>query len=140
MDSFSIRIAKYKNRKIYSNMVGISHAATALVAAEHVYILVLEMFLWTTPRGRKAFGLTADFAEKTKALAANQGLYNGFLAAGLAWGLIHPVPEFAKQLRLFFLSNVVVAGLYGGATASRRIWVVQMMPAVVSFGLVYAGL
>ncbi len=121
-------------------MVGLSHAATALVAAEHVYILVLEMFLWTTPRGRKAFGLTADFAQKTKALAANQGLYNGFLAAGLVWGLIHPVPEFAEQLRLFFLSNVVVAGLYGGATASRRIWVVQMMPAIVSFSLVYAGL
>lgn len=121
-------------------MVGLSEIATGLVAAEHVYILVLEMFLWTKPRGRKAFNLTAEFAEKSKALAANQGLYNGFLAAGLAWGLLHPVPEFARQLRFFFLSNVVVAGAYGGATASRKIWTIQMLPGLVSFALVYFGL
>ncbi|KAJ3472273.1 hypothetical protein NLG97_g11130 [Lecanicillium saksenae] len=121
-------------------MVSLSQIATGLVAAEHVYILVLEMFLWTTPRGLKAFKLDKEFAVKSKALAANQGLYNGFLAAGLAWGLLHPVPEFAQQLRLFFLSNVVVAGAYGGATATPRIWTVQMMPGLVSFALTYFGL
>jgi uncharacterized membrane protein len=109
------------------------------VALLHVYILVLEMFLWTTPRGRKAFGLTADFAEKTRALAANQGLYNGFLAAGLAWGLLHPVSEFAAQIRLFFLSCVVVAGIYGGVLVGRRILFVQALPATVSIVLLLAG-
>jgi len=113
----------------------ISAVATALMAILHVYILVLEMFLWTTPRGRRVFRLTPEFAQQTRALAANQGLYNGFLAAGLVWGLTHPVAEFAAQIRLFFLGCVVVAGAYGGATASRKIWVVQMAPAVVSLGL-----
>ncbi|KAH8647973.1 integral membrane protein [Xylariales sp. PMI_506] len=113
-------------------MAFLSATATALVALLHVYILVLEMFLWTTARGRRAFKLTADFAEKTKALAANQGLYNGFLAAGLGWGLIHPIPEFAKQIRLFFLACVMVAGLYGGATVNRRILFIQTVPALAS--------
>lgn len=121
-------------------MVSLSHIATGLIAAEHVYILVLEMFLWNTPKGRKTFKLDKDFAEKSKALAANQGLYNGFLAAGLAWGLVHPSPEFAQQLRLFFLSNVVIAGAYGGATATPRIWTVQMLPGLVGFGLTFFGL
>ncbi|KAL3963550.1 hypothetical protein ACCO45_000554 [Purpureocillium lilacinum] len=88
----------------------ISAVATALMAILHVYILVLEMFLWTTPRGRRAFRLTPEFAQQTRALAANQGLYNGFLAAGLVWGLTHPVAEFSAQIRLFFLGCVVVAG------------------------------
>ncbi|KAL6884799.1 DNA glycosylase [Trichoderma longibrachiatum] len=98
-----------------------SKLATGAVGAIHIYIVVLEMFLWDTPRGHKAFKLAPDFATKTKVLAANQGLYNGFLAAGLFWGLGHPVEEFAAQIRLFFLGCVGVAGVYGAATASRKI-------------------
>ena len=104
----------------------------ALVALLHVYILVLEMFLWTAPQGRKAFGTTLEFAEQTKVLAANQGLYNGFLAAGLIWSLLHPAPEFAWQIAIFFLACVAVAGIYGGATASRKIIFVQSVPAVIA--------
>lgn len=104
----------------------------ALVALLHVYILILEMFLWTGPRGQKAFGLTPEFAQQTKALAANQGLYNGFLAAGLIWSLVHPLPEFAWQIALFFLACVAVAGIYGAATASRKILFIQTLPAVVA--------
>ncbi|TDZ37346.1 Uncharacterized protein C8035_v007043 [Colletotrichum spinosum] len=117
----------------------IGATATGLMAGLHGYILVLEMFLWTSPRGRKAFRLTADFAEKTKTLAANQGLYNGFLAAGLVWGLVHPVPEFADQIRLFFLGCIVVAGAYGGATANPRILFIQAVPAVASIAAVLSG-
>jgi len=102
------------------------------VAILHIYILVLEMFLWTGPRGRKAFKLTPEYAAQTKVLAANQGLYNGFLAAGLIWGLGHPVPEFAWQIQLFFLGCVAVAGVYGAATAARKIFFVQTVPAVVA--------
>ena len=101
------------------------------IALLHVYILVLEMFLWTTPRARKAFGLSADFAAQTKSLAANQGLYNGFLAAGLIWSLLHPVPEFAWQIAMFFLACVAVAGIYGAATAKRSILFIQTVPAVI---------
>ncbi|MEP3436908.1 MAG: DUF1304 domain-containing protein [Hoeflea sp.] len=104
----------------------------ALIALEHVYILVLEMILWTTPRGMKAFGLKPDQAAQTRVMAANQGLYNGFLAAGLIWSLIHPDAAVAFQLKLFFLGCVVVAGLYGGATASRKIFVIQALPAAIA--------
>ena len=106
--------------------------AVALVAIEHVYILVLEMFLWTTPRGRRAFDLTPEFAQATRAMAANQGLYNGFLAAGLAWGLI----EGDTRVQLFFLGCVVVAGVFGAATASRKIFWLQAAPAIVAMALV----
>ena len=92
---------------------------TGLVALIHVYIVILEMVLWTTPRGRAAFGMTEDFANQTKVLAANQGLYNGFLVAGLAWGLWLGTAGF--PVKLFFLGCVLVAGLFGAATASRRI-------------------
>ncbi len=104
----------------------------ALIALEHVYILILEMVLWTAPMGRKAFGMTEDQAQATKVLAANQGLYNGFLAAGLFWSLIHSDPGFAFQIKLFFLGAVVIAGLYGGATASRKIFVIQALPAAIA--------
>lgn len=104
----------------------------ALVALLHLYILVLEMFLWTSPRGRKAFALTPEFAEQTKVLAANQGLYNGFLAAGLIWGLVQPDPVFAWQIQLFFLACVATAGIFGAATASRRILFIQTVPAVIA--------
>ena len=107
-----------------------ANIVVALVALLHVYILVLEMFLWTTPRGRKAFGLTPEFAEATKVLAANQGLYNGFLAAGLFWGLWPGASGHA--VKVFFLLCVLVAGLYGAATASRRILFVQAVPAAIA--------
>jgi putative membrane protein len=99
----------------------------ALVALIHAYILVLEMFLWTAPRTRAAFGLSAEFAEQTRALAANQGLYNGFLAAGLVWGLVGSRPA-----EIFFLCCVIVAGGYGAATATRRILFVQALPAALA--------
>jgi putative membrane protein len=113
----------------------IAKVLVALVAAEHIYILVLEMFLWTTPRTRASFGMSAEQAEQTKVLAANQGLYNGLLAAGLIWALVAPV-TYATQLALFFLACVLVAGLYGGATANRRIWFVQALPAAVALAVV----
>jgi putative membrane protein len=110
----------------------ISTILVALVALEHVYILYLEMFTWTTPRTMKTFGTTPDFAQASKALAANQGLYNGFLAAGLAWSVIQPDAVFAHQLRLFFLLCVIVAAVYGGLTAKRSILYVQGGPALIA--------
>ena len=102
----------------------------ALVAIEHVYILVLEMFLWTEPRGMNAFGLTPEFAEQTKVLAANQGLYNGFLAAGLFWGLLRKQDGVPTQI--FFLICVVVAGVFGAITAKPSILYIQAMPAALA--------
>ncbi|MEM7051575.1 MAG: DUF1304 domain-containing protein [Acidobacteriota bacterium] len=107
-------------------------ALVALVAIEHLYFLVLEMFQWTSPRGRRIFGTTREFAEASKALAANQGLYNGFLAAGLIWGLLHPSPAVGAQIQLFFLACVVVAAIFGGATVNRRILFVQGLPALLA--------
>lgn len=101
----------------------------ALVALLHVYILVLEMFLWDKPAGRKVFALTPEFAQATKVLAANQGLYNGFLAAGLFWGL--SLGAAGMGVKVFFLVCVLVAGLYGAATASRKILFIQGLPAVL---------
>ncbi|WP_200803384.1 DUF1304 domain-containing protein [Pseudacidovorax sp. RU35E] len=110
---------------------------TALVALIHVYILVLEMFFWDTPRGHKAFGLTPDFARATRVLAANQGLYNGFLAAGLSWGLWLGAAGIA--VKLFFLACVAVAGLYGAATSSRKILFVQTVPALLAMAALLLG-
>ena len=101
-----------------------------LVALIHVYIVILEMVWWDTPRGHKAFGLTPDFAARTKVLAANQGLYNGFLVAGLVWGLWLGAEGFA--IKLFFLACVLVAGLFGAATASRKILYIQALPAALA--------
>lgn len=106
------------------------------IAVLHVYILILEMFLWTTPRGHKAFGLAPDFALQTKALAANQGLYNGFLAAGLIWGLLYPQAMIGAQIQVFFLVCVAVAGLYGAATAKRSILFIQTVPAIFALALI----
>ncbi len=106
-----------------------------LVALIHAYILVLEMFLWQTPRGLKAFGTTPDQAAAMATLAANQGLYNGFLAAGLGLSLVLPEPS-AFYFKVFFLGCVIVAGLYGGLTVSRRILVVQALPAALALGAV----
>jgi putative membrane protein len=106
----------------------------ALIALLHVYILVLEMFLWDKPAGLRAFGLTQEAATASKVLAANQGLYNGFLAAGLFWGLI--LGASGTGVKLFFLCCVLVAGLYGAATASRKILFVQAVPAAIGLVLV----
>jgi putative membrane protein len=107
---------------------------TALVALLHVSFLVLEMFLWTKPAGRKAFGLSAAQAESTKVMAANQGLYNGFLAAGLLWGLY--MDAAGTSVKLFFLGCVLIAGVFGAATVSRKIFFVQGLPAVIGIALV----
>ncbi|MEV0351307.1 DUF1304 domain-containing protein [Nonomuraea sp. NPDC050680] len=109
--------------------------AVVVIALLHAYILVLEMFLWTSPRARAAFGTTEEFAASTRVLAGNQGLYNGFLAAGLLWGAFAPDPV-GFQVRIFFLACVIVAGLYGAATASRKILFVQTVPALVALTLV----
>jgi len=114
--------------------------AVSLVAALHTYILILECFLWATPRGRKIFGTTAAFAQQSRVLAANQGLYNGFLAAGLIWGVLHPDQGFGRQIELFFLGCVVVAGVVGAVTTGKgRLAVVQSLPGVVAVGFVLFG-
>jgi putative membrane protein len=110
----------------------IADILVALVALLHLYFLVLEMFLWDKPVGLRAFGQTLEAARASKVLAANQGLYNGFLAAGLVWGLI----AGDGAVKVFFLSCVLVAGLFGAATASRKILFVQALPAAIALALV----
>jgi putative membrane protein len=122
------------NSKDRSMLTTVANVFVALMALLHVYILVLEMFLWTTRRGRRAFGTTAEFAEASKVLAANQGLYNGFLAAGLAWGLY--LGAEGHGIKLFFLGCILVAGLYGGLTATRKILFIQAIPAAIGIALV----
>ncbi len=110
----------------------LAHLLTGLVAVIHIYILWLEMFAWTT-RGRKVFKtLPQDLFEPTRVLAANQGLYNGFLAAGLTWTFFISDPEWQIRVRLFFLVCVAVAGLYGAYSADRKILMVQTVPAVLA--------
>ncbi len=103
---------------------------TGVVALIHLYILVLEMFLWDKPQGMKAFGTTASFAAESKTLAANQGLYNGFLAAGLIWGIA--LGEPGDPVKIFFLLCVAVAGVFGAVTVSRKILFVQTLPALIA--------
>jgi putative membrane protein len=107
----------------------------AVIALLHLYFLVLEMFLWTHPIGLRVFGQTAESAEASKVLAANQGLYNGFLAAGLVWGLW--LGEAGFQVKLFFLACVLIAGIYGGITAKRKILYVQALPAAIAIFLLH---
>jgi putative membrane protein len=116
----------------------LADALVIVVALEHVWFLVLEMFLWTKPLGLRTFRQTEDRARASASLAANQGLYNGFLAAGLAWGLL-AAPPFAVSIKVFFLVCVIVAGAFGALTVSRRILIVQALPAVVALGLVLAS-
>jgi len=116
-------------------MATIAALLVVVVAAIHVYIVVLEMFLWRTPRGLKSFGTTQAFADVSATLAANQGLYNGFLVAGLVWGLLATDPT-GFQVKLFFLGCVIVAGVYGAATVNRRILVVQAVPAALAMAAV----
>ncbi len=103
---------------------------TGVVALIHLYIVVLEMVLWDTERGRKAFGTTPEFSRASKVLAANQGLYNGFLAAGLIWGIW--LGEAGDPVKIFFLLCVAVAGAYGAATVNIRILLVQTVPALIA--------
>lgn len=107
------------------------------VAALHAWFLVLEMFLWTKPIGLKTFSNTEDQARATATLAANQGLYNGFLSAGLLWGLIAPSPALALAVKTYFLACVVVAGMYGSWSVSRRIFFVQAVPAIAALAAVW---
>jgi putative membrane protein len=108
-----------------------------IVAALHVYFLVLEMFLWRKPLGLRTFGMTQEAADSSAVLAANQGLYNGFLAAGLLWGLLAYGVVSGRAILTFFLACVIVAGLYGAATVSRRIALVQALPAAIALALVW---
>ena len=108
---------------------------TGLVAVLHAWFLALEMFLWEKPIGLKTFNMDGVKAATTAQLAKNQGLYNGFLVAGLVWAMLHPDPNVQGQLLSFFLGCVVVAGLYGAATVSKRIFFVQSVPALIALGL-----
>ncbi|MDB5055954.1 MAG: rane protein [Bacilli bacterium] len=110
----------------------ISAILVGIVALEHMYILYLEMFLWTKPKGLKTFGTTREIAEASKSLAANQGLYNGFLAAGLFWSLLYPDKMVSHQIQLFFLICVLIAAIYGGLSVKRSILFVQGLPALVA--------
>lgn len=112
----------------------LARAFTALVALEHAYILVLEMFFWNKPLGLRTFNLTQELADATVTLAANQGLYNGFLSAGLFWGLF----TGNRAFKIFFLACVVVAGVFGGITAVPKIFLTQALPAAIALGLVLA--
>lgn len=107
-------------------------ALVVLVALEHFWFLVLEMFLWTKPLGLKTFHNTPEFAQQSAALAKNQGLYNGFLAAGLLWGTLHPAPAVGREIQVFFLACIVVAALFGAWTVSRRILLIQGLPALLA--------
>jgi putative membrane protein len=113
----------------------LANILTGFVALIHLYIVVLEMFLWDTPRGRKAFGTTEAFAKESKVLAANQGLYNGFLAAGLIWGIY--LGEAGDPVKIFFLLCVAVAGAYGAATVGVRILLIQTVPAFIALAAVW---
>ena len=114
----------------------VADIAVALVALLHVYFLILEMFLWTRPRGMNTFGLTPEFAQASRVLAANLGLYNGFLAAGLLWSLFSLA---GFEFKVFFLACVIVAGVYGGLTSSRKILWVQALPGLAALVLVLLG-
>jgi putative membrane protein len=120
-------------------MIWIANLLVALVAVLHIYFLILEMFLWTKPLGLKTFRNSLEKASDSAVLAANQGLYNGFLAAGLVWGLVQGTPAFAFQIKVFFLLCVIVAGSYGAATVSRRILLVQAAPAAIALILLWLG-
>lgn len=118
-------------------MTLLANLVVGLIALLHVYILVLEMFLWDKPAGLRAFGQTLEAARASKVLAANQGLYNGFLAAGLFWGLL--LGEQGTGVKLFFLACVLVAGLFGAVTASRKILFIQAIPASIGLLLVVSA-
>ena len=113
----------------------IANIIIGLVILLHIGFLILEMFLWQTPFGRRVFGLTPEFAAASAKLAANQGLYNGFLAAGLIWGLL--AEHNAFYIKIFFLTCVIVAGLYGGFTVKKSILIIQALPALIALVLLH---
>ena len=115
----------------------LANILVAAVALLHLYFMILEMFLWDKPVGMKAFGLTPEFAAASKTLAANQGLYNGFLVAGLIWGLL--LGADGIQIKTFFLGCVIVAGVYGGLTVKMKILYVQALPAAIALVLLLLG-
>ena len=117
-------------------MVIAANLLITLIALLHLWFLILEMFLWTRPSGRRAFGLSEEFAEQSRALAANQGLYNGFLVAGLVWGLW--LGHDGTAIKVFFLGCVLVAGVFGGLTAARKILWIQALPAALALLLMLA--
>ncbi|WP_340396757.1 DUF1304 domain-containing protein [Paenibacillus sp. FSL E2-0202] len=117
-------------------MVWVADIMVGVVALIHIYIVYLEMFAWSKPKGLRVFGMTQEVADASKTLAANQGLYNGFLAAGLIWGLVHPNVNFGHQIEIFFLSTVIVAALYGGLTVKKSILFMQGLPALIALILV----
>ncbi|HID81850.1 MAG TPA: DUF1304 domain-containing protein [Chromatiales bacterium] len=112
----------------------LANFAVVVVALLHILFLILEMFLWTKPTGRRIFGLSAEMAKSTAALAANQGLYNGFLAAGLIWGIALGAAGF--HIKIFFLGCVIVAGIFGGFTAKKSILWIQALPGIIAIVLV----
>jgi putative membrane protein len=118
-------------------MAAAANVVIALVALLHAYFLVLEMFLWDKPYGMRTFKLTPEFAAASKGLAANQGLYNGFLVAGLVWGLY--LGDAGIHVKVFFLACVIVAGLFGGATVNRKILFVQAVPGIIALALLLAS-
>lgn len=120
-------------------MSAVADMLVVLVALLHLWFMVLEMFLWTKPLGLKTFRNTLDHAKASATLAANQGLYNGFLSAGLIWGLISADPVLGLAVKKFFLGCVIVAGVYGAATVSSRIFFIQALPAVLALGLLLAS-
>jgi putative membrane protein len=122
-----------------TGMSALANVLVVLVALEHVWFLVLEMFLWTKPVGLSTFRQTEEKARSSAALAANQGLYNGFLVAGLVWGLLAQEPAHAFSVKVFFLACVVVAGVFGSLTVSRRILVVQAGPAALALALLWTS-
>lgn len=113
-------------------MIYIQKSLIGVVAILHIYFLILEIFLWEGPTGRKAFRMTAEKAKLTAELAANQGLYNGFLAAGLIWSMLHPNEIIGSQIALFFLGCIFIAGVYGGYSVSRKIFFIQGIPALIA--------
>jgi putative membrane protein len=118
-------------------MHSLANIFVGFVALLHTYFLVLEMFLWTKPLGLKVFRQTLEKAQSSQALAANQGLYNGFLVAGLLWSLNSAHPTFALHLKTFFLSCVIVAGVFGAVTVNKRIFFFQALPALVALVLLW---
>lgn len=119
-------------------MSTVANIVVTIIALMHVWFLILEMVLWDKPAGRRAFGTTAEYAAQTRVLAANQGLYNGFLAAGLFWGLILGGTE-GTHVKLFFLACILVAGVYGGFSATRKVLWIQGLPAAIGIALVLAS-
>ena len=114
-------------------------ALIGIIALIHLLFVYLEMFLWTKPAGLKIFRRTSQQAMDSASLAANQGLYNGFLATGLAWSLIHSDPKFAMELQVFFLGCVMVAGIFGAITVTKKIFLIQALPAMTALVLLIAG-